>query len=90
MAWGYQAGGGIEVRLGAHWSVSGEYLFTSLNDRVDGTVDGLRARRQRPTLHPRERRRYPDLRREDRFEFEILRGGSLPLLIVVICEVTSN
>lgn len=36
--WGYQAGGGIEFMLGARWSLAGEYLFTSLDDREDSTV----------------------------------------------------
>ena len=74
MAWGYQAGGGIEVRLGAHWSVSGEYLFTSLNDKVDGTV---RSQGPAPATNPfiLVNAAGTDLRREDRFEFETLRVG---------------
>ena len=74
MAWGYQAGGGIEVRLGAHWSISGEYLFTSLNDKVDGTV---RSQGPAPATNPfiLVNAAGTDLRREDRFEFETLRVG---------------
>ena len=73
-AWGYQAGGGIEVRLGAHWRVSGEYLFTSLNDKVDGTV---RSQGPAPATNPfiLVNAAGTDLRREDRFEFETLRAG---------------
>ena len=74
MAWGYQAGGGIEVRLGAHWSVSGEYLFTSLNDKEDGTV---RSQGPAPATNPfiLVNAAGTDLRREDRFQFETLRVG---------------
>lgn len=74
MAWGYQAGGGIEVRLGGHWSVSGEYLFTSLNDEEDGTV---RSQGPAPATNPfiLVNAAGTDLRREDRFEFQALRVG---------------
>jgi outer membrane immunogenic protein len=37
-AWGYQAGGGAEVRIGGHWSLLGEYLFTSLDNRQSSTI----------------------------------------------------
>jgi outer membrane immunogenic protein len=37
-SWGYQAGGGVEVRVGARWSLTGEYLFTSIDDRGEATV----------------------------------------------------
>jgi len=37
-SWGYQAGGGVEVRAGAHWSIAAEYLFTSIDDRDEATV----------------------------------------------------
>lgn len=36
--WGYQAGGGVEARLGGRWSVVGEYLFTDLDNRDDSTI----------------------------------------------------
>ena len=74
MAWGYQAGGGIEVRLGARWSVGGEYLFTSLNDKLDATV---RSQGPAPATNPfiLVNAAGTDLRREDRFEFETLRVG---------------
>ena len=74
MAWGYQAGGGIEVRLGAHWRVSGEYLFTSVDDKVDGTV---RSQGPAPATNPfiLVNAAGTDLRREDRFEFETIRVG---------------
>ncbi len=29
---------GAEFKLGAHWSVVGEYLFTSIDDRGESTV----------------------------------------------------
>ena len=74
MAWGYQAGGGVEVRLGSHWSVTGEYLFTSLDDKEDGTV---RSQGPAPATNPfiLVNPAGTDLRREDRFEFETLRVG---------------
>jgi hypothetical protein len=37
-AWGYQAGGGLEIRIGGRWGVVGEYLFTSLDDRDESTI----------------------------------------------------
>lgn len=37
-SWGYQAGGGVEVRVGERWSLGGEYLFTSIDDREDAMV----------------------------------------------------
>jgi len=37
-AWGYQAGGGLEFKMGDRVSLFGEYLWTSLNDREDSTV----------------------------------------------------
>ena len=36
--WGYQAGGGVEARLGGRWTVVGEYLFTDLDNRDDSTA----------------------------------------------------
>ena len=74
IAWGYQAGGGIEVRLGAYWSVGGEYLFTSLNDEADGTV---RSQGPAPATNAfiLVNAAGTDLRREDRLEFETIRVG---------------
>ena len=62
------------MRLGAHWSVSGEYLFTSLNDKVDGTV---RSQGPAPATNPfiLVNAAGTDLRRKDRFEFQTLRVG---------------
>lgn len=37
-AWGYQAGGGAEFRLSRHWSLTGEYLFSSLDNRDASTI----------------------------------------------------
>ncbi|MEO5741881.1 MAG: outer membrane beta-barrel protein [Vicinamibacterales bacterium] len=47
--WGYQAGGGIEIRLGGHWSLGGEYVFTSLDDRNESTI---RAQGPAPATNP--------------------------------------
>ena len=70
-AWGYQAGGGVEVRLGAHWSVSGEYYCSRVErqGRRDRTVSGPGAADQR--VHPCERRRYR-LAPRGSFEFETI------------------
>jgi outer membrane immunogenic protein len=35
---GYQAGAGVEARLGRRWSVVGEYLFTDLDNREESTI----------------------------------------------------
>lgn len=36
--WGYQAGGGVEVKLAGRLSVVGEYVFTSLDNRETSTI----------------------------------------------------
>lgn len=67
-AWGYQAGGGVEARLGSRWSLTGEYLFTSLDDATDGTVW---SQGPAPATNPfiLVNANRTDLQRTDRFEF---------------------
>ncbi len=73
-AWGYQAGGGVEVRLGGRWSASGEYLFSSLDDNDDGVV-----RSGGPTAVTNPfilvNAAGTDLRRSDRFDLHSVRLG---------------
>lgn len=73
-SWGYQAGGGVEVRLGARLSVTGEYLFTSLDDGDEGTV---RSQGPAPATNPfiLVNPSGTDMRRTDRFEFQAVRAG---------------
>lgn len=73
-SWGYQAGGGVELRLGMRWSVTGEYLFTSIDDRDEATV---RTQGPAPATNPfiLVNPSGTDLQRTDRFEFQALRLG---------------
>ena len=73
-AWGYQAGGGVEVRLGVRWSMTGEYLFTSLDDREDSTI---RSQGPAPATNPfiLVNAAGTDLRRSEKFEFQNVRVG---------------
>ena len=73
-SWGYQAGGGVELRLGTRWSVTGEYLFTSIDDRDEATV---RTQGPAPATNPfiLVNGSGTDLQRTDRFEFQALRLG---------------
>ena len=73
-AWGYQAGGGLEVRFGMRWSVTGEYLFTSLEDREDSTI---RVQGPAPATNPfiLVNPAGTDLRRSEKFEFQTVRVG---------------
>ena len=73
-SWGYQAGGGVELRLGLRWSVTGEYLFTSIDDRDEATV---RTQGPAPATNPfiLVNASGTDLQRTDRFEFQALRLG---------------
>ena len=73
-SWGYQAGGGVELRLGTRWSVTGEYLFTSLDDADEGTV---RSQGPAPPTNPfiLVNATGTDLQRTDRFEFQAVRVG---------------
>jgi len=72
--WGYQAGGGIDVRLGAQWSLTGEYLFTSLQDREDSTI---RVQGPAPATNPfiLVNPAGTALQRTDKFEFHAVRAG---------------
>jgi outer membrane immunogenic protein len=73
-AWGYQAGGGVEIKVGARISLTGEYLWTSLNDREDGTV---RSQGPAPATNPfiLVNAGGTDLQRSARFEFHSARAG---------------
>ncbi|NOT25754.1 MAG: porin family protein [Acidobacteria bacterium] len=73
-SWGYQAGGGVELMLGSHWSLTGEYLFTSLDDGEEGAV---RSQGPAPATNPfiLVNASGTDLRRTDRFEFQTARAG---------------
>jgi outer membrane immunogenic protein len=73
-AWGYQAGGGAELRLAARLTLSGEYLFSSFDNREDSIV-----RSQGPApatnafilVNPSG----TNFQRTDRFEFQSVRVG---------------
>ena len=73
-SWGWQAGGGVELRLGMRWSVTGEYLFTSIDDRDEATV---RSQGPAPATNPfiLVNASGTDLQRTDRFEFQAVRLG---------------
>lgn len=72
--WGYQAGGGIELRLGARWSLMGEYLFSSLDNREESTI---RAQGPAPATNPfiLVNAGGTDMQRTGTFEFQALRAG---------------
>lgn len=73
-AWGYQAGGGIEFNLGGRWSLAGEYLFTSLDDREESTI---RTMGPAPATNPfiLVNAAGTDLQRSGKFEFQAARIG---------------
>ena len=73
-AWGYQAGGGIEVRLRGKWSLIGEYLYTNLDDEEDGTV---RSQGPAPATNPfiLVNAAGTDLQRSERFDMHAVRVG---------------
>lgn len=73
-SWGYQAGGGIEVRVVERVSITGEYLFTNVNDEEDGTV---RSQGPAPATNPfiLVNPLGTDLRRTDRFDFHSVRAA---------------
>lgn len=72
--WGYQAGGGIEVRLGARASLIGEYLFTSLDDRDESAI---RTQGPAPATNPfiLVNAAGTNLQRTEEFEFQVVRFG---------------
>lgn len=73
-AFGYQAGGGVEVWISERLSVAAEYLFTSLDDRDDGVV---RAQGPAPAGNPflLVDPGGTDLRRSDRFAIHAVTIG---------------
>jgi outer membrane immunogenic protein len=70
--WGYQAGAGLELRVGGRWSLGTEYLLTSLDDRDEFTV---RVQGPAPATNPfiLTNAAGTDLRRSDQFDFHTLR-----------------
>jgi opacity protein-like surface antigen len=70
--WGYQAGAGIELRVGGRWSLGSEFLMTSLDDKDEYTV---RAQGPAPATNPfiLTNAAGTDLRRADQFRFHSLR-----------------
>lgn len=73
-SWGYQLGGGVTWRVAERWSLTGEYLFTSLDDRDDSVV---RSQGPAPATNPfiLVNTAGTDLRRSDRFELQSMRVG---------------
>lgn len=71
-AWGYQAGGGLEVRVGSRWTLNGEYLYARFNDEADGTV---RAQGPAPATNPfiLVNAAGTDLRRSEHFDVHSVR-----------------
>ena len=74
MIWGYQAGGRVEIRFGARMSLMGEYLFTSLDNRDESAI---RVQGPAPATNPfiLVNASGSDLRRTDKFEFQVARVG---------------
>ncbi len=71
-AWGYQAGGGLEVRLASQWTLGGEYLYSRFDDEEDGTV---RSQGPAPATNPfvLVNAAGTDLRRSGRFDVHSVR-----------------
>ena len=72
--WGYQAGGGIEFKMGSRWSLMGEYLFTSLDNREESAI---RVQGPAPATNPfiLVNAAGTTLQRTDKFEFQAVRVG---------------
>ena len=72
--WGYQAGGGVEIKFGARWSLTGEYLFTSLDNREESVI---RSQGPAPATNPfiLVNPGGTDFQRSAKFEFQALRAG---------------
>jgi opacity protein-like surface antigen len=73
-AFGYQAGGGLELWIAERLSLTAEYLFTSLDDRDDGII---RAQGPAPAGNPflLVDPGGTDLRRSDRFAIHAVTVG---------------
>ena len=71
---GYQAGGGIEFMLAKRVSIVGEYLFTSLDNREESTIQ---SQGPAPATNPfvLVNPSGTQLRRSDRFDIHSLRAG---------------
>lgn len=72
--WGYQAGGGVEVRLARRLNLVGEYLFTNLDNRADSQV---RSQVPAPATNAfvLVNAAGTDFRRTQSFEFHSVRVG---------------
>ena len=72
--WGYQAGGGVEIGFGGRWLLTGEYLFTSLDNR-DASV--IRAQGPAPATNAfiLVNAAGTEFRRSEPFEFQGVRAG---------------
>jgi outer membrane immunogenic protein len=70
--WGYQAGGGVEYRLGAGVRLGAQYQYTRLDDKSRFTV---RSQGPAPATNPfiLTNAAGTDLRRSDDFEFQAVR-----------------
>jgi len=70
--WGYQAGAGLELRVGGRWSLGTEYLITSLDDKDEFTV---RVQGPAPATNPfiLTKPAGTDLRRSDQFHLHNVR-----------------
>ena len=71
---GGRGSGGLEFKLGGPWSVAGEYLFTSLDDRDESTI---RTMGPAPATNPfiLVNASGTDLQRSGKFEFQAARVG---------------
>lgn len=72
--WGYQAGGGIEIKVSGRWSVTSEYLFTSLDNREESVI---RAQGPAPATNALilMNSAGTDFQRSEKFEFHTVRFG---------------
>ncbi len=72
--WGYQAGAGLEFKFSGRWSMTGEYLFTSLDNREES---GIRAQGPAPATNPfiLANAAGTNFQRREPFEFHAVRFG---------------
>ena len=70
--WGYQAGGGLDIRFGRRLSFGAEYLMTGLDDKDEYTV---RVQGPAPSTNAfiLTNAAETDLRRADQFDFYSVR-----------------